>query len=155
MGIIIVSWLIFSIVVAIVASSRGRSRFGWFLLSLLFSPLLMLILVALLPSRKADSNAPTEDTHVRCPDCCELVLNEARVCKHCGAKLVPLSVQKAKRISETKFLNRPEGMSMGEYQEKFIEHHDVTCRPNNIYLWNGKQLTGFSELQNAVKLESA
>lgn len=32
---------------------------------------------------------PTPETHVKCPDCRELVLNEARVCKHCGCKLVP------------------------------------------------------------------
>ena len=32
---------------------------------------------------------PTPETHSRCPDCKELVLKEARVCKHCGCKLVP------------------------------------------------------------------
>ena len=31
----------------------------------------------------------TPDTHVRCPDCRELVLKNALVCKHCGCKLVP------------------------------------------------------------------
>lgn len=29
------------------------------------------------------------DTHVKCPDCRELVLKEARKCKHCGTGLVP------------------------------------------------------------------
>jgi len=28
------------------------------------------------------------ETHVRCPDCKELVLAEANKCKHCGTKLV-------------------------------------------------------------------
>lgn len=28
-------------------------------------------------------------THVRCPDCRELVLADARKCKHCGTALVP------------------------------------------------------------------
>lgn len=32
---------------------------------------------------------PSPDTHVRCPDCRELVLMTARTCKHCGCKLVP------------------------------------------------------------------
>ena len=32
---------------------------------------------------------PTRETHVKCPDCAELVKREARVCKHCGCKLVP------------------------------------------------------------------
>lgn len=32
---------------------------------------------------------PTPETHVKCPDCAELVKREARVCKHCGCKLIP------------------------------------------------------------------
>lgn len=28
-------------------------------------------------------------THVKCPDCKELVLKDARKCKHCGCTLVP------------------------------------------------------------------
>ena len=31
----------------------------------------------------------TPETHVRCPDCRELVLRDARKCKHCGSALVP------------------------------------------------------------------
>lgn len=30
-----------------------------------------------------------DGTHVRCPDCAELVLTEARKCKHCGCVLKP------------------------------------------------------------------
>ena len=32
---------------------------------------------------------PNEDTHVKCPDCRELVLKDARKCKHCGCNLTP------------------------------------------------------------------
>ena len=32
---------------------------------------------------------PDPSTHVKCPDCAELVKREARVCKHCGCKLIP------------------------------------------------------------------
>lgn len=31
----------------------------------------------------------TPETHVRCPDCRELVRRDARKCKHCGTALVP------------------------------------------------------------------
>lgn len=37
----------------------------------------------------AKSPLPTPDTHVRCPECRELVIMDAKVCKHCSAKLVP------------------------------------------------------------------
>ena len=33
--------------------------------------------------------AASDGTHVRCPDCAELVLSEARKCKHCGCTLTP------------------------------------------------------------------
>lgn len=34
---------------------------------------------------------PTPETHVKCPDCRELVLKDAKKCKHCGTALVPSS----------------------------------------------------------------
>lgn len=38
---------------------------------------------------KANYDKPTPETHVKCPDCAELVRREARVCKHCGCRLIP------------------------------------------------------------------
>lgn len=38
---------------------------------------------------KDDPTGPTPETHVRCPDCRELILKDARKCKHCGTSLVP------------------------------------------------------------------
>lgn len=40
-------------------------------------------------SARDDPAAPTAATHVKCPDCAELVRREAKVCKHCGCRLVP------------------------------------------------------------------
>jgi hypothetical protein len=50
-----------------------------------FAGALALILAGVLFKPKG----PTRDTHVKCPDCRELVLKEANVCKHCGCKLIP------------------------------------------------------------------
>ena len=87
---IVVGWCVLSWVVAIIASNRGRSGFGWFLLAMLFSPLLAGILCLVLQNlRSASPDGPTPETHVKCPDCRELVLKEARKCKHCGTALVP------------------------------------------------------------------
>lgn len=87
-------WFIFAVILGVAASSRGRSGLGWWFLAMIISPLLALILLALLPSLASQiaepgQRAPTPDTHVKCPDCAELVLREAKVCKHCGCKLVP------------------------------------------------------------------
>jgi hypothetical protein len=46
-------WLAGAVVVSILAGSRGRSSLGWFVLAVVFSPLLMLVLVLGLPSRRA------------------------------------------------------------------------------------------------------
>jgi hypothetical protein len=32
---------------------------------------------------------PTPHTHMKCPDCAELIKREALVCKHCGRKITP------------------------------------------------------------------
>jgi hypothetical protein len=32
---------------------------------------------------------PSPDTHVKCPDCRELILKDAKKCKHCGCDLIP------------------------------------------------------------------
>jgi len=32
---------------------------------------------------------PNEESHVKCPDCRELILKDARKCKHCGCNLIP------------------------------------------------------------------
>lgn len=88
-------WLVLSIAIAVWASNKGRSGFGWFLLSLIFSPLLTAIFLAVSSNRSRQAqqlagDIPTPSTHVKCPDCAELVRKEARVCRYCGCKLVPL-----------------------------------------------------------------
>lgn len=95
-----VIWMLFAIVTAIVASSRGRSGAGWLVLGF-FGGFFALILVALLPSLNpaqpvmvAGGEVATPETHVRCPDCRELVRMDARKCKHCGTSLTPVVVER-------------------------------------------------------------
>lgn len=99
-------WFIFAVILGVAAYGRGRSGIGWFFLAMIISPLLALILLVLLPNLKTEglaqpgTAAPTPDTHVKCPDCAELVMREARVCKHCGCKLVPQPLTTAKRPAD-------------------------------------------------------
>lgn len=81
-------WFICAIFSAAIASSKERSGFGWFILGFLFGPF-ALIAVGLMPSLKKEFATATPDTHVKCPDCRELVFKDARKCKHCGTGLVP------------------------------------------------------------------
>lgn len=89
----VIVWLICAVLTAIVASHKGRSTAGWFILGLCFG-FFALIIVAPLGSLKtapvlAGGEIATPDTHVRCPDCRELVRMDARKCKHCGTTLIP------------------------------------------------------------------
>lgn len=40
-------------------------------------------------SGKSILGIPAPESHVKCPDCRELVKKDARKCKHCGCSLVP------------------------------------------------------------------
>src|SRR2546428_7083239 len=89
-------WLVFSVVVAIGAAGRGRHGPGWFLLSMVISPLLAFLLLMMLPSRSKSAGAPETQELRKCPECAELILREAKKCKHCGSGVEPGSpVQEA------------------------------------------------------------
>lgn len=63
--------------------------------AVLFAPILLVVTVpvhlvyAAVAGRRRDPEAPKPSTHVRCPDCRELVRKDANRCKHCGCTLVP------------------------------------------------------------------
>jgi hypothetical protein len=84
-------YFIFSIIIGAVATSRGRSGFGWFLLALLISPLLSLIIVLILPTAHASDIARLQvhsEPQKRCPFCAELINVQAIKCRHCASALV-------------------------------------------------------------------
>lgn len=90
---ILIFWTGIAIACSIVATTKGRSGIGWFILGLLFS-LLSLLIVIVLPSLKQDHAAPTAETHVKCPFCAELIRREAVKCKHCGEAVTPQPMEK-------------------------------------------------------------
>lgn len=67
-----------------IAKSRNRTAW-WFLLGWIG-----FVIILVLPSLKKDPEAPDPETHVRCPDCKELVRHDAIKCKHCGSALTPI-----------------------------------------------------------------
>jgi RNA polymerase subunit RPABC4/transcription elongation factor Spt4 len=86
-------WFGLCVAVAILASKRGRSGFGWFLFSFFLSPLLGLIFVLILDKKNGgdsqEVSAPA-NTLRNCPECKELIRKDARKCKHCGSVVEPL-----------------------------------------------------------------
>jgi hypothetical protein len=82
-------WLIVGVFTGVIAGSKNRSGFGWFLLGICFS-LIALVAVAAMPALpgKAAGNAPmkTESPKV-CPDCKASNSRAFRYCSQCGGPL--------------------------------------------------------------------
>jgi hypothetical protein len=85
----IIFWLFLSVMGGVIASQKGRSGFGFFFLSILFSPLIGIIaaLVARPNIGKIENEMIEGGRSKKCPYCAEIVRHEAIVCKHCGRDL--------------------------------------------------------------------
>lgn len=86
---VVILWLIFSIIIGSVASSKGRSGIGFFFVSLILSPLVGLIIVLIIQPNQSTVEQKTLEAghHKRCSQCGELVKAEASLCKHCHTQL--------------------------------------------------------------------
>lgn len=82
---LLIIWLLFGIVCAIIASKRGRNWFGWLLIGSIIG-VFGLILVLVLPSRAPDKALASGQTKV-CPYCAEHIQAAATVCRYCGRDL--------------------------------------------------------------------
>lgn len=105
----IIGWLIMGLIVAAVASGRGRSGFGWFFYGFLIWPLALIHVLALpktdarlaheaavvaraqglaAPAAGSPRLAPQPaDQRRPCPFCAEMILPAARLCPHCRSDL--------------------------------------------------------------------
>lgn len=78
-------WIGLAIAAGAIASSKSRSFFGYFILTLLL-PLIGLIIAIGVSNRtpqRVAAPTPSRD-EIRCGSCAEVVLKQAKVCKHCG-----------------------------------------------------------------------
>ena len=92
---IFIMWLFFSVVAGVVASRKGRSGFGFFLLSIILSPLIGVICAALAkPNQKAmDEIKIKSGESKKCQFCAELIKTKAVTCRYCGKdQSMPLSI---------------------------------------------------------------
>lgn len=109
-------WFVLAVAIGIGAANRGRSGFGWFLLSAIFSPLIGAIFLVVskdLSAPKAAAAAgPNPGTHVKCPACAEYVLPDAKVCKHCARDLAPDPQFAARQITAKQDAEREDAKNL-------------------------------------------
>lgn len=90
---IVIGWFVFSVIAGAIASEKGRSGFGFLLLSLILSPLVGIIWAFGVSknTNRIEQQQIKDGSRRRCHTCDEAVRVEAIKCRHCGSELAEIT----------------------------------------------------------------
>ena len=83
-----------------IAGQRERDRVLWFLISLVTSPVLAILMLIALPQRSIKVTSLGSD-RVKCEQCAELILPDAKRCRFCGASRIPAELKMEPEASQS------------------------------------------------------
>ena len=94
MEVLIVIWLACGVASGMIASGKGRSGGGWFVLGFLFGPLGLLAAAIISPNATAVEQrrirAGMQAGNLRpCPKCAEPIQKAATLCRYCNSEIAP------------------------------------------------------------------
>ena len=100
---LIIAWLVVAFIGANVASARGRGSGSWFLMTLIFGPLAILLLALFPVDRDALAARKVENSLMQwCPFCSRAIATNAIKCCHCHSVIHPLANVRRQVDSQTK-----------------------------------------------------
>ena len=100
----IVAWVGLSLGVSAIASQRERDHVLWFLISLVTSPVLAILMLIALPQQSLEVGSIESGRvkRVKCDQCAELILPDAKRCRFCGASRVPTEPLVERKTSQSR-----------------------------------------------------